>query len=195
MANWAYTSYVISGSKKVLEKIEKAIISHPVSEGADEHWEGDILNALGAEWVSRDQDREKGLYMRGFINEKPWWSGDDLRFWAEEAWDITDFDIVLRKKFPEIKVYWAVEEEGMGIYKTNDREGLYFEDKVYVDTCINGDYRSEYFKNTDEAYQWLSEITGGKIKTKKDVEDFNDSISERNPDEFIYVHEYLIIDN
>lgn len=195
MANWAYTNYVVSGPKEVLEKIEKAIISHPVSEGADEHWEGDILNALGAEWVSRDQDREKGLYMRGFINEKPWWSGDDLRFWAEEAWDITDFDIVLRKKFPEIKVYWAVEEEGMGIYKTNDREGLYFEDKVYVDTCINGDYRSEYFKNTDDAYQWLSEITEGKIKTKKDVEDFNDSISERNPDEFIYVHEYLIIDN
>ena len=195
MANWAYTSYVVSGPKEVLEKIEKAIISHPVSEGADEHWEGDILNALGAEWVSRDQDREKGLYMRGFINEKPWWSGDDLRFWAEEAWDITDFDIVLRKKFPEIKVYWAVEEEGMGIYKTNDREGLYFEDKVYVDTCINGDYKSEYFKNTDEAYQWLSEITDGKIKNKKDVEDFNDSISERNPDEFIYVHEYLIIDN
>jgi len=27
------------------------------------------------------------------------------------------------------------------------------------------------------------------------MEDFNDSISERNPDEFIYVHEYLIIDN
>ncbi len=195
MANWAYTNYVISGPNEVLEKIEKAIISHSVSEGADEHWEGDILNALGAEWVSRDQDREKGLYMRGFINEKPWWSGDDLRFWAEEAWDITDFDIVLKKKFPEIKVYWAVEEEGMGIYKTNDREGLYFEDKVYVDTCINGDYKSEYFKNNDEAYQWLSEITDGKIKTKKDVEDFNDSISERNPDEFIYVHEYLIIDN
>jgi hypothetical protein len=195
MANWAYTSYVVSGPKEVLEKIEKAIISHPVSKGADEHWEGDILNALGAEWVSRDRDREKGLYMRGFINEKPWWSGDDLRFWAEEAWDITDFDIVLRKEFPEIKVYWAVEEEGMGIYKTNDREGLYFEDKVYVDTCINGDYRSDYFKNTDDAYQWLSEITDGKIKTKKDVEDFNDSISERNPDEFIYVHEYLIIDN
>lgn len=99
------------------------------------------------------------------------------------------------KKFPEIKVYWAVEEEGMGIYKTNDREGLYFEDRVYVDTCINGDYKSDYFKNTDDAYQWLSEITNDKIKTKKDVEDFNDSISERNPDEFIYVHEYLIIDN
>lgn len=195
MANWAYTSYVVSGPKEVLEKIEKAIISHPVSEGADEHWEGDILNALGAEWVSRDQDREKDLYMRGFINEKPWWSGEDLRFLAEEAWDITDFDIVLRKKFPEIKVYWAVEEEGMGVYKTNDREGLYFKDKVYVDTCINGDYKSEYFKNTDDAYQWLSEITDGKIKTKKDVEDFNDSISERNPDEFIYVQEYLIIDN
>lgn len=195
MANWAYTSYVISGPKEVLEKIEKAIISHPVSEGADEHWEGDILNALEAKWVSRDQDREKGLYMRGFINEKPWWSGDDLRFWAEEAWDITDFDIVLRNNFPEIKVYWAVEEEGMGIYKTNDREGKFFEDRFYVDTCINNDYQSEYFKTAEEAYHWLSEITDGKIKTKKDVEDFNDSISERNPDEFIYVHEYLIIDN
>ena len=72
MANWASTSYAIEGSKELLEKIEKAILKHLVTEGADEHWEGDILDALGCKWISRDENRENGKYMRGFTNDVPW---------------------------------------------------------------------------------------------------------------------------
>ena len=194
MPNWTYTSYAIEGPKETLQKIEQAILHHDTEDNSAEDWEGNVLKELGLTWESNTPDG-KGKYMRGFIEGEPWWDNGALRVCAMEAWGVTDFNEVLEENFPDIKVFYTVEEEGMGIYKTNDREGLYFEDKVYVDTCINGDYRSDYFKNTDDAYQWLSEITDGKIKTKKDVEDFNDGISERNPDEFIYVHEYLIIDN
>lgn len=84
------------------------------------------------------------------------------------------------------------EEEGMGIYATNDKEGKYFPDRFFVDTCINGNYQSNYFSRESNAYYWLSKITEGKVKTKEEVEAFNEDV-DRDPDDFIYVHEYRII--
>lgn len=193
MPNWAYTSYAVEGPKETLQKIEQAILHHPVVENSSGDWEGNVLEALDIKWVSRDQDRENGLYMRGFIHEKPWWIDDNvLRFCANEAWNVTDFDKALLSAFPDIKVYWATEEEGMGIYATNDKEGKYFSDRFYVDTCINGDYQSEYFNTKETAFAWISKLTEGKVKTEEEVEAFNDDV-DRDPDDFIYVHEYRII--
>ena len=195
MANWAYTSYAIEGPEELLEKINRAIIDHPVSEGADEHWEGDILNALGCKWVSSNDDRENGKYMRGFISDEPWWQDDEhtaLRFDAEEAWGVTDFDEVLHENFPEVKVYWTTEEGGMEIYETNDKEGKYFTDRVYVDTCINGNYQSDYFTNEKDAREWLCKWTNGKVKTEEDVDRFNEDAEEKCSDDFIYVHIFKV---
>lgn len=193
MPNWAYTSYAVEGPKETLQKIEQAILHHPVVENSSGDWEGNVLEALDIKWVSRDQDRENGLYMRGFIHEEPWWIDDNvLRFCADEAWNVTDLDEALLSAFPDIKVYWVTEEEGMGIYATNDKEGKYFPDRFFVDTCINGNYQSNYFSRESNAYYWLSKITEGKVKTKEEVEAFNDDV-DRDPDDFIYVHEYRII--
>lgn len=197
MANWAYTSYVIEGPKEVLQKIEQAILHHPVSEGADEHWEGDVLNALGCKWVSRDDDREKGKYMRGFINEKPWWADEDyavLRFDAEEAWGATDFNEVLKENFPEIKVFYSVEEQGEGVFFTNDKEGKYFPDRFYVDTCIDGNYQSEYFVYESSMYKWLHDITEGRVNNAKDAEQFNSEHEDLADDDenFISIYEFTV---
>lgn len=196
MPNWAYTSYAVEGPKETLQKIEQAILHHPVREGSSEDWEGNVLDALDIKWISRDQDRKNGLYMRGFIQEEPWWAENDtvLMFCAEEAWGVTDFDEALMSAIPDIKVYWATEEEGMGIYATNDKEGKYFPDRFFVDTCINGNYQSEHFKTGKDVYAWISKLTEGKVKTEEDVEAFNDDV-DRDPDDFIFVHEYRIIDN
>lgn len=197
MANWAYTSYAIEGPEELLEKIRKAIIDHPVSEGADEHWEGDILNALDCKWVSRNDNRENGKYMRGFIRDEPWWHDDEhtaLRFSAEEAWGVTDFDEVLEENFSDVKVYWTTEEEGMGVYKTNDKEGKYFIDRVYVDTCINDNYQSDYFTNEKDAWEWLSKLTDDKVKTEKDADRFNEDAEEKSSDDYIYVHIFKVTD-
>lgn len=193
MPNWAFTEYAIEGPKETLQKIEQAILHHDMEEGSSKDWEGNILNALEINWIRRDLDRMKGLYMRGFIHEEPWWIDDNvLRFCANEAWNVTDFDEALLSAFPDIKVYWATEEEGMGIYATNDKEGKYFPDRFFVDTCINGNYQSNYFSRESNAYYWLSKITEGKVKTKEEVEAFNEDV-DRDPDDFIYVHEYRII--
>lgn len=197
MANWASTSYAVEGPKEVLEKIENAILHHPITVGADEHWEGDILNALGCKWVSRNDDRDNGKYMRGFIIDD-WWMDDDhtvLRFNAEEAWGVTDFNEVLEENLP-VKVYYIVEESGEEIYATNDKDGKYFSNRFYVDTCIDNNYQSEYFQFESSVYKWLSDITDGKVKSKEDVKAFNDLHEELVDDDnnFIYIHEFKVIE-
>ena len=193
MANWAITDYVIEGSKESLKRIYDAIKNHEVEEGSDNSWEGNILNALGIDW-----DRE--FYMRGFIRdiEAINFNPDTdavLSFYTEEAWGATDFNIALEEGIPDIKVYFSVIEEGEELYATNDAEGKYFTDRYYVDTCIDGDYNSEFFSSEKSIYQWLSNITNGKIKSKEDVAKFNsDNEDSDNYDEnYIYIHEFKIV--
>ena len=197
MANWAFTSYAIEGPKETLQKIEQAILHHDVEEGSSENWEGNILHALDIKWLDRSQDRENGKYMRGFISDsEPWYYNNTLRFDAKEAWGITDFDEVLMETFPDIKVYWVVEEPGMEIYQTNDKEGKYFKDRFYVDTCIEGNYQSEYFIYKSSVFKWLHDITNGRVKSEQDVEKFNSEyeVSDSMDENFIYIHEFEIIE-
>lgn len=196
MPNWAFTEYAIEGPKETLQKIEQAILHHDMEEGSSKDWEGNILNALGINWVRRDLDRMKGLYMRGFIHDGPWWIENDtvLRFCAEEAWGATDFHIALEAGLP-VKVFYSVEEEGEGIYATNDKKGKYFNDKYYIDICIDGDYNSEYFTTDGEALKWLYATTNGKVKDWYDIDKFNEEHENNNTDEnnFIFVHEFKIV--
>ena len=197
MPNWAYTSYAVEGPKETLQKIEQAILHHPVREGSSKDWEGNVLDALDIKWVSRDQDRENGLYMRGFIHEKPWWIDDShsaLRFCADEAWGATDLNEALEQNLP-VKVFYSVEEEGEGIYATNDKEGKYFPDRLYIDTCIDGNYESEYFPTDEEALEWLRGHTKGKIKDWDDIDKFNEEYETLGTDDdnFIFVHEFKIV--
>lgn len=194
MANWAYTSYAVEGPKETLQKIEQAILHHPVEEGSSENWEGNILLALGIKWQNKQPDGT-GYYMRGFIlsDVEPCYTDKGtLRFDAKEAWGVTDFNEVLEKNLP-VKVYYVVEEEGEEIYATNDKDGKYFKDRFYVDTCIKGNYQSEYFQYKSDVFKWLYELTNGEINTEEKVDEFNENVDESNSDDYIYIHEFLVV--
>ena len=168
MANWAFTSYAIEGPVEVLRKIYSAILHPQIREGSSPGWEGNVCITLGATW-KEGHTSEGGKYLRGFINGEPWFNENGtLRFDTEEAWGVTDFDEVLQDKFPDIKVYWVTEEPNMEVYRTNDKEAKYFKDRYYIDTCVDGNYQSEYFTNEKSALKWLSKITKGKVKSLKD---------------------------
>lgn len=195
MPNWASTSYAIEGPKKTLEWIEKAI-QESLSDKESCGWEVDILDKLGAKYEPRNIESHSGHHLRGHIlDETLQWKGDALRFDAEEAWGVTDFDDCLKAKFPDITVYWIVQEEGCEVYQTNDREGKYFSDRYWVDTCIDGQYQSEYFKTEEAAYKWVSEITNGRVSSEAEAEAFNDDYadSEGSDENFIYVHKFDVI--
>jgi fibro-slime domain-containing protein len=114
---------------------------------------------------------------------------DDLNGYCDNIW----FTRYLKHKFPDIKVYWIVEECGFEIYCTNDKEGKYFPERFWVDTCIDGSYNSEYFETKEQVYEWLNKLTLGRVKCEEDVTNFNADYENDGADEnFIYVHEFDI---
>ena len=194
MANWAFTDYVVEGPHETLAKIYEAIKNPDTSEG-DEGWEGGVLKALGITWEERTPDG-KGLYMRGFIQEEPSLGENTLEFYAQEAWGATDFNEALEGAFPDIKVFYKVGEEGGEVYATNDKEGKYFSERFYVDTAIDDEYDSEYFKDEESMWQWLTQRFQQKIHSMKDVEKWNEKHEELCDDDenFINIYKFAIID-
>jgi hypothetical protein len=185
MANWAWTNYVIEGPEEDLKKIEQALLYHDKTSDASDDWEGDVLKALDSTWDGRYSDGTIQT-MRGFIASTPELDGNTLCFDAEEAWGITDFDDALMEIFPNIKVYWYCEEEGTGFFETNDKESKYFLDNYHVDVCINNCYASDYFIEEDHVYEWIKNLTNGKVCTPEDVEDFN--TEKEDTDDYINVY-------
>lgn len=186
----ASVAYAIEGPRESLEDILEAIITGM----DDEHnWtEWSACRKLGFSEEELDDKR-----LGGEISEEPEINEQGvLRFWAEERWGLQDFEELLRQKFPDITVYWVVEESGDEVYCTNDKEGKYFPERYWVDTAQDDIYQSEYFKTEEAMYKWLSEITNGRVKSKEDVEAFNsdyeDSCTE--DENFIHIHEFEVVD-
>lgn len=186
MANIASVAYAIEGSEESLKKIAEAIIKAVHSK--DKRYE--MYQA--AEYLKLPIT--DGISLGGEIEDEPELENGVLRFWSEERWGLQDFADLLEEKFPDIKVYWIVEEPGCEVYCTNDWEGKYFPERYYVDTCIDDIYNSEYFQTEEAAYAWLDKLTNGRVKSKEDVEKFNADYEDSGTDDvnFIYVHEFEI---
>ena len=190
MANMASVSYAIEGPEESLNKIAKALIKAVNSD--DKRYE--MYQA--AEYLKLPI--KEGIRLRGEIEEEPTWDENTgaLRFWSEERWGLQDFAELLEKQFPDIKVYWIVEECGMEIYCTNDKEGKYFPERYWVDTAIDDIYNSEYFETEEQVYKWLDKLTYGRVKCEEDVEKFNADYEDSGTEDenFIYVHEFKVED-
>ncbi len=181
----ASVAYAIEGPQEDLKKILGAICLAMIDK---KHWtEYNVCEHLGFTEQELDDKR-----LGGKIEDEPTFDDGVLRFWAEERWGLQDFEELLRQKFPDIKVYWTVEECGCEIYCTNDKEGKYFEGKVYVDTCINDNYQSDYFKSLEDALKWISNLTDGKIKTEEDIDTFNEESADS--DDFIGLYKFKFVD-
>jgi hypothetical protein len=191
MANIASVTYAIEGSEKTLKKIEEAI-NKAVNAKDDKRYE-EYLACLNLGFTEEELNNKR---LGGIIEEEVEIQEGVLHFWAEERWGVQDFDELLMQKFPDIKVYWIVEESGCEVYCTNDKEGKYFSDRYFVDTAQDNIYNSEYFKTEESMYGWLDKITNGRVKSKEDVEKFNSDYEDSGTDDenFIYIHEFEIVD-
>ena len=179
MANIASVAYAIEGPQKNLEEILGAICLAMTDK---KHWtEYKACEHLGFTEQELDDKR-----LGGEIDDDPTLENGVLRFWAEERWGLQDFEELLRQKFPDIKVYWVVEESGCEVYCTNDKEGKYFPERYWV----------EYFITEEAMYKWLSEITNGRVKSAEDVEAFNSDYEDacEEDENFIVIHEFEVVD-
>ena len=189
MANIASVAYAIEGSQESLLKIQEAI-NKAVNDKETKKYE-EYLACLNLGFTEKFLENYR---LGGEISEEVEVRDDVLRFWSEERWGLQDFDELLIQKFPDIKVYWVVEESGCEVYCTNDKEGKYFPERYWVDTAQDDIYDSEYFSTEEAMYKWLNEKYG--VKSKEEVEAWNADY-EATGDEcenFIRIHKFEIID-
>lgn len=191
MANWATTSYRIEGSKEELTRLFGVINDFMTgqrkpSKDSSHDWEGNIVKVLGA-----TEEQVKQNYLRGFIQSYDMEDGF-LSIEAEEAWGATDFRKVLVQLMPELTIYFVVEEPGMEVYATNDSEGKYFADRFFVDTCVDDNYRNEYFKHLEDAMAFVAQLLGKNNITAEELETWNEE--HEDGDNFAYVHEFEVVD-
>lgn len=185
MANWASTVYRIEGNQKDLQELTdlcNAFMNkeRPVmEEGASENWEGNIILALGEEIGDK--------YIRGFIQTCELSDGL-LRISAEEAWGVTDFNLLLEKNYDNMKVYFIVEEEMCEIFATNDAEGKYFNSRSILTSYVGGKYHREKFKNKNEALKYAAKLIGRDSVTKLEVAKWNEERKNKGVFEYININ-------
>lgn len=180
MANIAFTTYKIEGPEEDLNKIYQ-ICLQCIDDGNNA--ESDILESLCA-------DNLDNYSLRGEIIFTV--KDEILLIEAEESWTITDFSKVLKVLFPDITIYWYVEEPACSIYETNDVSGKYFPAKYCLEYYKNDFIEETYYPESDEElYNVVSRISEKSIKNQGDIEAFNKLHEEENT--YFSVHNITII--
>ena len=189
MANMASVAYAIEGPQEVLEQIQQAINKAIPDK---DHWS----EWKACEFLGFPESQLRNYRLGGEISEEPTIKDGVMRFYAEERWGLQDFEELLRQKFPDIKVYWVVEESGCEVYCTNDKEGKYFPERYYVELSLDDQIEMEYFKTEEDMFQWLFKKTDGRVKNWQNVEDFNSDYEDEALDDenYIIIHQFDVCD-
>ena len=145
-------------------------------------WLGCLVTKLGGDWQK--------VYCRGSWRDLDW-NGAILRFNTETAWGPMDEVFrFIKKQYPSLEIYWQAEEDGNGVYCSNDVEGRYFKDRYRIehDCCY------EYFSTLDGLAEYVSGIIGKEVKTMDDInaaiETWNNATDDY--DAMIYLNEYTV---
>ena len=189
MANWcSYSARIISDDSdelkslydlmKRLEEMETPLVEN----GFGNAWFGCLVTALGGDW-------EK-ISCRG-----DWecleFDGKVLSFEADCAWyRFPDLEEFILKKFPSLKLYYYCEEPGMGIYETNDKDGVFFKARFMLDIYDDDIY---YLETEDEVLDLLNKKFLKELKTMDEVTDFivsyNEESENAGSDRYIWMNQ------
>ena len=77
---------------------------------------------------------------------------------TESAWNpnVGVFRKIISDKYgEELDIEHCSEEPGMGIFINTDETGFFFTDRYYLNSCINGEYETEYFESREEVLDWV----------------------------------------
>ena len=124
--------------------------------------------------------------------------GDDglLLMNLECAWDeLPEFRHFIEQQYPGSKIYYINEESGMGIYTTNDKDGLYFRERYLLDMYDD----IEYFETLETAAKYVSEKIGKQLEPDvKVIQDACDEYYEGHDEDenfFMSFHEFKVLDD
>lgn len=196
MSNTCFTTYkVVSENKKDVTKLFKTIKrldgrKTPLVKNGwynPKLWLGCLVKALGG-------DPQK-VYCRGTITFYEM-EDDVLTLNTETAWaEMSETRHFIESCFPGMKIYYIEEESGCERFYTNDGEGIYFNDRYYLD----GFDDSAYFETLSEAAEYVKEIVGHDVEADlkaidKALSDYVEEHEEDNPDCYYSFHEFNVID-
>lgn len=192
MPNWCFTDCAVIGDDKELKSLYKIMKRlEAKKEPSTENdfgptWLGCLVEALGEDY--------KNVYCRG------WWEGLEMEdgmitFFVESAWspstEVFDF---IQKKFPSLKVLYYAEEEGMGIYQTNDKDAFHFTSRYIAKVNTDkDDYEEEYFEQVEDAYEWISEKLDVKISSMEELKKLDEQLQENDYDHYCYIIEIEVV--
>lgn len=195
MPNWCSTDYYVLGSRKEimdlsrrmerLENRKKSLINN----GFGNTWLGNLVNNLGGDW--------ENVYCRGEWMGREWnKEKNTLTFTTETAWqEMKEWRRFIESCYKTIKILYVTEEPGMGIYKTNDLDEIFFKAKFVLDYGED----VEYFETLDQAIVFIEELTGITIeeKTVNGIQGKLDEYVEENDEEdlFYSFHEFEQVDD
>lgn len=183
MANWCSTDYMFVGAtenaRRLLADLEQAVCA--------DSWLADVRKALLPESCGMDIPcRGEVSYLDDELHEY----SDGLagvRFSTETAWCACEELMQRIADKYALHPYYYTEEPGMGIFQTNDAEGVYFSARYMVDSESKG---CEYFDDFEEVASVIREMTGIEVRQFEDVEPM---LTEWNGHSFLLVHEIEIV--
>ncbi len=134
------------------------------------------------------------VYCRGYWDNLLLHNYGTLSFSVESAWNgLNETREFIKKIFPEVKLYYQCEENGMCIYKTNDDTGHYFPEKCYL--WVEGS-ETLYHNNLESLISYVENITGSKRqKTLDSCKKALESYSRKNHDLCYTLEEFSVVDD
>ena len=166
MPNWCYAGVRIDGPQKKVKKLYHMMknleeMENPLLDnGFGTAWYGNLVHILGGDWNK--------VYCRGSWSDLRL-EDDNVLAWNDEtAWGpmVEVFELI-ENSIPGLKVWFKAEEEGMQIYVTNDKEGVYFPER-YI---LSIDWESEYYEELEEVLEVASAVLKREITSKKELEE------------------------
>lgn len=195
MPNWCSTDYYVLGSRKEIMDLSKRMErleyrkKSLINNGFGNTWLGNLVNNLGGDW--------ENVYCRGEWMCREWnKEKNTLTFTTETAWqEMKEWRRFIESCYKTIKILYVTEEPGMGIYKTNDLNEIFFKAKFVLDYGED----VEYFETLDQAIVFIEELTGITIeeKTVNGIQGKLDEYVEENDEEdlFYSFHEFEQVDD
>lgn len=193
MPNWARTEYVFHGPEAEIKTL-KNLVEYATSEAfakTPEYVESDF----GSDWLGnlacaqgkRDYINSDPRYKcRGWLyyNEEDQEDEQSLHLTTETAWSYMEdyFDVILENADPKNITYsFYCVEEGNGLFVIHNADDYTdFEDKIMVDSCIEGDSEIErrlenisgYYSNNKDLVDAMNDCFGTSLRTIEEVKDF-----------------------
>ena len=188
MANWCYSSYCIEGDNeevrslyrrmKRLQDRRKSLVENDFGKT----WLGNLVTDLGSDW--------KEVYCRGTWSDLGYEKGI-LRFNTETAYSPMNAVMKLAKsKYPSLRIYYSAEEDGWGMYVTNDAEGKHYPDRYFVES----EWGREYFSTMTNVCVYVSGLIKKEVRDEKElraaIEEWNENVEDI--DENITLNEFKV---